>query len=98
VQSALQQLPEALSSALEGALVIITDLPGAEVVADGLDPRMPVLLDAVSDTSPPRVGRVFVYGRNIERVAPGLLEVEAEVARALETELRASFPELEAAA
>lgn len=98
VQAALQQLPKALSRLLEGALVVVTDLPGAEVVADGLDPRMPVLLDAVSDAAPPKVGRLFVYGRNIERVAAGLLEVEAEVARALETELRASFPEVAAEA
>lgn len=97
VQLALQQLPEALSRALEGALVIVTDLPGAEVVADGLDPRMPVLLDAVSesDTSPAKVGRVFVYARNIERVAAGLLEIETEVARALAAELRAAFPMLD---
>ncbi|HJL15228.1 MAG TPA: tetratricopeptide repeat protein [Sandaracinaceae bacterium LLY-WYZ-13_1] len=93
VQSALRQLSAPLSKALEGALVVITDQPGAEVVADGLDPRMPVLLDAMSETSPPTVGRLFVYRRNVERVAVGLLEVEAEVVRALETELGATLGE-----
>jgi len=93
VQSALTKLPPKVSRLLEGALVVVTDLPGAEVVAEGVDPRMPALLDALSEPDKPaRVGRVFIYKRNIERMAPGMFELDAEVARALIHEVEATFP------
>lgn len=100
VQTALGRLSPEHSARLEGALVVVTDLPGAEVVAEGIDPRLPVLLDALpppESTQAPRAGRVFVYRRNVERVAMGLLEVENEIVRALEAELDATFnpPETE---
>ena len=96
VRAALSQLPPDVSSLLEGALVIVTDLPGAEVVAEGVDPRVPVLLDALSEPDQtPRVGRIFIYRRNVERLAPGLFELDAEVVRSLVTEVRATFPETE---
>ncbi|MCB9593392.1 MAG: tetratricopeptide repeat protein [Sandaracinaceae bacterium] len=92
VQSALTTLPAEVSSVIEGALVVVTDLPGAEVVAEGADPRTPVLLDAVSEPGQPdRVGRIFVYKRNIERIAPGLFDLDVEVARALANEVQAVF-------
>lgn len=92
VQSALASLPPELSAMLEGALVVVLDVPGAEVVADGVDPRTPVLMDALSEpATPPRVGRLFVYKRNIERVAANLFEIEREIARSLETELHVVF-------
>lgn len=93
VQSALTKLPPDVSSLLEGALVVVTDLPGAEVVAEGIDPRMPVLLDALSGPDEaPRVGRIFVYKRNVERIAPGLIQIDEEVVRSLIAEVRATFP------
>jgi len=92
VQSALTGLPAEASTLIEGALVVVTDLPGAEMVADGVDPRVPVLLDALAEPDePPRVGRIFVYKRNIERVAPGVFELDTEVAQALMHELAAAF-------
>lgn len=94
VQSALQRLEPAAASAVEGALVVITDLPGAEVVADGVDPRLGVLLDDLQPEGPPRVGRLFFYQRNIERMASGLLDVEDEIVRSLEEEVAAAFPDL----
>lgn len=95
VQSALNKLPPHVAPVLEGALVVVTDVPGAEVVAEGVDPRSGVLLDDLSPPDqPPRVGRVFVYQRNIERVASGLLAVEDEIIAALEAEIRATFPGL----
>jgi tetratricopeptide (TPR) repeat protein len=95
VQAALQRLEPELSRPLEGALVVVTDLPGAEVVAEGVDPRMPLLLDALTGHGEPiRVGRVFVYRRNLERVAAGPLEIESEVLRALVAELSATMTEL----
>jgi len=93
VRTALTQLPEDVSALLEGALVIVTDLPGAEVVAEGIDPRMPVLLDAVAGADDEaRVGRVFVYKKNVERLAPGLFDLDEGVVRSLVAEVHATFP------
>src|SRR5690606_2281841 len=95
VQSALNKLGPRLSPLLEGALVVVTDVPGAEVVADGVDPRISVLLDDISaEGAPPRVGRVFVYQRNVERAVAGLLDVEDEIVQALIAEITATFPDL----
>ncbi|MFK7991474.1 MAG: tetratricopeptide repeat protein [Sandaracinaceae bacterium] len=99
VQTALGRLSPEVARALEGALVVVTDLPGAEIVAEGVDPRAPLLLDGLpppGSDAPPSVRRVFVYRRNVERVAIGLLDVDVEVARTLDEELRAAFPELSA--
>lgn len=88
VQAAIHELPRELRDVLEGALVIASDVPGAEVVADGVDPRLGVLLDALEGT-PPRPARVFIYQRNIERMANGLLGIQSEITAAFERELRA---------
>ena len=93
VQAAIGALPPGLSAALEGALVVVVDVPGAEVVADGVDPRLGVLLDAFSE-DPPRAGRVFVYQQNIERIASGMTGVEEAITAALEREILAVFPKL----
>ena len=97
VQAVFGGLPAELTRVLEGALVVVTDLPGAEIVADGVDPRIPVLLDVPAEEAeaPTRVVRVFLYQRNIERVAAGVLEIDDEIRRALEAELRATFPHLD---
>ena len=93
VQAALGQVPPHVSKLLEGALVIVTELPGAEAVAEGVDPRMPVLLDALSRPGEPaKIGRVFVYKRNIERMAPSMFELDGETSRALAHEVEATFP------
>lgn len=95
VQSALMKLPPHLAPVVEGALVVVSDVPGAEVVAEGVDPRIGVLLDDMApEGQPPRVGRLFVYQRNVERVAAGLLDVEDEVVHSIEAELLASYPKL----
>jgi tetratricopeptide (TPR) repeat protein len=103
VRSAIKRLAPALSDKLEGSLVVVSDLPGIEVVAEGVDPRLVVLLD---DVPPPeeapdsdrRVGRCFVYQRNLERAALGPSELTDEVRHSLERELLLVFPELESEA
>ena len=96
VQSAIGRLAAPVSSVIEGALVIVGDVPGAEVVAEGVDPRIPVLLDDIGpEGGPPRAGRVFVYQRNIERMAAGPMELEEEIARAITEEIEHVFPELQ---
>ena len=96
VQSAIRSLPEPLAHTLEGALVIVCDVPGAEVVAEGVDPRVPLLLDDVSaEGETPRAGRAFIYQRNVERVSgTSADEAEGELVRALTDEILHVFPEL----
>jgi tetratricopeptide (TPR) repeat protein len=95
LRRAIDRLEPALRDVLEGALVVVSDLPGAEVVADGVDPRATILLDAVSERdTAPRAGRVFVYQRNIERMCEGPPKLEDELVRLLQTEIGATFPSL----
>ncbi len=90
---ALTRLPSELSARLDGAAVIVTDLPGVEVVVDGVDPRLPVLVDRVGADG--RVERLFVYQRNVERGAGSAMSVSEEIVRCLEEELRAFFEDEE---
>jgi tetratricopeptide (TPR) repeat protein len=99
VRETLERLPKPLAAALDGALVVVTDLPGAEVVADGVDPRTSVLLDTaqttgVASVGEPKATRVFVYQRNSERSAEDLSELNDELYALIEDELCATFPEL----
>ena len=102
VQSAVRKLPSTLAEAIDGALVVVSDIPGPEVVAEGVDPHIGVLVDDVQDATgepiqgdgqPERAGRVFVYQRNIERWAENATEVEDEILRTLEHELALTFPQ-----
>jgi hypothetical protein len=94
VEAAIHRLDPALRDALDGALVIVVDAPGAEVVAETVDPRVPVLLDfAAGEDRVVRVSRAYVYQRNVERISAGALEIEDEIVHALERELGAAFPE-----
>ncbi len=93
VRGAIESLPEGLAKLIDGAFVIVGDVPGAEVVAEGVDPRIPVLLDGLSqEGEPPRATRVFVYRRNVERFGVG--EPRELIAQAIVEELRHTFPEL----
>ncbi len=72
--------------------VFIVDMPGAEVVVDGLDPRALLLLDRprVEEGGPER-GRLFVYQRNVERAAGSVEAIEENLQKALEREITAVF-------
>ncbi|HEY6882205.1 MAG TPA: tetratricopeptide repeat protein [Polyangiales bacterium] len=103
VQNAVRKLPAALAEAIEGALVVVSDIPGPEVVAEGVDPHIGVLIDDLQDgdgrpvaneSQAERAGRVFVYQRNIERWAESAGDVEDEILQTLEHELALSFPEV----
>ncbi len=92
VQSCLRELPDELAGRLEGNLIMVTDLPGLEVVAEGVDPRTPLLLDempASADGEEHR--RLFVYQRNIERLIRHPLELQQDVLQILHRELEAHF-------
>jgi hypothetical protein len=70
-------------------------VPGMELVADGVDPRALVLLDGLGtpENPPQSASRVFVYQRNIERLAGGSERLEQEVLSAFEREITATFLE-----
>ncbi len=92
VQGALRELPEELTRRLEGNLIMVTDLPGVEVVAEGVDPRTPLLLDEMqSGKSSSGHRRLFVYQRNLERLIRHPLELQQDVLEVLRRELEAHF-------
>ncbi len=98
VRRAIERLDDVPRAVLEGALVVVTDVPGAEVVADGVDPRATVLLDALSERdAPPRAGRLFVYQRNAERMVDAPAKLEDELVKLLQGEIEATFPALASA-
>ncbi len=90
VEKAVARLPPELLKAIDGTLILVADAPGMEVVADGVDPRAPVLLDGTPppETPGPLATRVFIYRRNIERLCGGIEQIEDEVASQLEDEIR----------
>ncbi len=93
VADALRKLPEEVSKRLDGAAIVVTDLPGAEVVSEGVDPRVPVMVDRVDDEG--LVGKLFVYQRNIERYANGRADVPDVLLEAVTDEVTAAAEDLE---
>ncbi len=85
VEAALAELPERAQKLLENVPVMIEPFPSEEVVADGFDPRGLGLFAGVpfpeqsALSGPPHLEAVFLYQRNIERVARSTAEVEAEI-------------------
>ncbi len=73
--------------------VYIVDMPGAEVVVDGLDPRALLLLDRPREGEGEAAdrGRLFVYQPNVERAAGSAEAIEEHLQRALEREITAVF-------
>lgn len=92
---------------IDGADLYVSDLPGMELVAEGVDPRALVLLDGlVSDEHERAVrepddvrpcARVFVYALNVLRLAGNFDSIEREIALGLEREITATFLEVEQA-
>jgi len=99
VRAAIEQLDPPLRAVLEGALIVVVDAPGAEVVAEGVDPRAAVLLDArnasaTASAAEAHAGRAFVYQRNVERLCEDSSVLEEELIEVLKAEIGATFPSL----
>ena len=99
VRSAIERLPAPMQEYLADAELIVAELPGAEVVADGVDPRACLLLDTAERAAQKaargaKVTRIFFYQRNAERAAEDFAELDSEIYLALEEELCATFPSL----
>ena len=102
---AIGQLDDELRAFMAHAELYIADLPGPEVVVDGVDPRATTLIDALllgpTDEQaelavvPEQVGlRVFLYAVNIMRAAAGLHAVQQTISEAIAAELKATLLEL----
>jgi hypothetical protein len=104
----ISSLDALLARWVRDADVFIVDVPGAELVVDGVDPRAMVIVDArpPEDTElagPPSdqarlQARLFIYQRNVERGAGSITALEAELSSALEREITAVFLDREPAA
>ena len=74
VYEALESLPDGLMEHVEGALVLVEELPGVEIVSEGFDPYAPVLVDRIDLGKGESLVRVVVYQRNVEH---GLVSLAA---------------------
>jgi hypothetical protein len=90
----IETLPPRLRQAIRQDEVYVADMPGVEFVIDGVDPRALILMDDISPSSlQSPSARLFVYQRNLERLAGALEAVESELRAALERELTAVLDE-----
>jgi tetratricopeptide (TPR) repeat protein len=92
-KKAIAALDENLARHVRGDEIFVADVPGIEVVVDGVDPRALLLLDGIDpgDNGHPPTARIIVYQRNIERLAGSIELIEAEIVAALEREITATF-------
>ncbi|MBI4954228.1 MAG: tetratricopeptide repeat protein [Myxococcales bacterium] len=74
VESALRSLPPELAGLVANAEVYVVDLPGAEVVVDGVDPRALALVDA------PSAEATEARGEDAHDEAPATTEAESGAA------------------
>ncbi|HEY5146271.1 MAG TPA: tetratricopeptide repeat protein, partial [Polyangiaceae bacterium] len=94
VRTVIDKLDILLARYVREAEVYVVDLPGAELVVDGVDPRALLVLDTPpSDEGAPMRVRIFVYQRNVERASGALEGMETELVTALEREVTAVFLE-----
>ena len=95
----LENLSPVLRQYVTGADVYVTDAPGVELIADGVDPPALALLDGIEedDDAPVRAARLFLYAVNLSRAAGTPDAMEAEVTDAIEREISAVFLELDPA-
>jgi tetratricopeptide (TPR) repeat protein len=95
VRRVITGLDTLLAQWVRDADVYIVDVPGAELVVDGVDPRAMVIVDArpPEDGTGPLQARLFIYQRNVERGAGSIQALEAELSGVLEREITAVFLE-----
>jgi tetratricopeptide (TPR) repeat protein len=94
VETVVGKLDAVLARYVSEAEVYVVDVPGAELVVDGVDPRALMILDAPRNDEGERdTARLFVYQRNVERAAGALDAMEEELSRALEREITSMFLE-----
>jgi tetratricopeptide (TPR) repeat protein len=92
---AVAELSPKLAAFVRAGEVYVGDVPGLEVVVDGVDPRALLLLDGVTTDAQDKepTARVIVYQRNVERLAGTVDLIFTEIKNALEREITVSFLE-----
>lgn len=85
----VDSLTPRLRAVLDPREVYVAELPGAEAIVDGADPRAPLLLDQLEGAGPSL--RIFLYQRNIERLAGSLDRLEEEIRTTLEREVASAL-------
>jgi tetratricopeptide (TPR) repeat protein len=85
VRRVVDGLTPRLRALLDARQVYVAEAPGVEAIVDGADPRAPMLLDQLDGPGPSI--RIFVYQRNVERLAGSLDRMEEEIQAALEREV-----------
>ena len=78
----LDELPDHVRMRLENVPILIDDLPSAELVADGLDPRMLGLFQGSpmpESSGVPTVTNIHLFKKNLERVSSDLDQLAEEV-------------------
>jgi predicted Zn-dependent protease with MMP-like domain len=84
-EEALGELPERARALIENVPIVIANLPVAEDVRHGLDPRLLGLFeggaypDASSVGGPPQLARILLFRKNLERVAADEDELRDEI-------------------
>jgi Flp pilus assembly protein TadD len=98
VERVIAALDPVLGAYVRDADAFVSDVPGIELVADGVDPRALLLFDGINLPENPGVPctRIFVYQRNLERLAGNVEMLEDEVRAALEREITVTFLESDA--
>jgi len=91
VRRAIMSLDALLGRYVREAEVYVVDVPGPELVVDGVDPRALLILDTPTNPLGETSARLFIYQRNLERVAPNLEVLEDELISALQREITAVF-------
>lgn len=89
VHQAIKNMTPRLRPYLDLEEVFLGDMPGIEVIVEGADPRAPVLVDILEGPGP--AVRVFVYQRNLERMAGSLEHLEDEIRHTLEREVASAL-------
>ncbi|MFI5301219.1 MAG: tetratricopeptide repeat protein [Polyangiales bacterium] len=95
VRTSIAALDPALRRFVSEADVFVLPLPGLEAVADGVDPRAPLLVDGIAtpERPGPPCARLFFYERNVERPLRNAEDLPAEITAILEHEIAATFLE-----
>jgi predicted Zn-dependent protease with MMP-like domain len=80
-EAALAELPPRARTLIENVPIVIADLPAAEDVGQGLDPRLLGLFEGTSyreasslGGGPPQLARILLFRKNLESLAGGDVE------------------------
>jgi Flp pilus assembly protein TadD len=97
-EKAVSELSGPAADMLRDASVFIVDLPGPEMVVDGVDVQTPAMIERLpqqpDEPDGPGELRVFLYLLNILRTASCLEEVQGAIQEALQAELASLADEL----